>query len=113
MTKEEYQKKLADFIEASIAYKKSGRAGRVLGIMKAKLLPALDKVQEYVANQGKQVARKTKFKVVTKGDAKPKPQPKEEEQAEPVERKILADSESKPKRTRKRKAKAKQQPKKD
>lgn len=110
MTREDYQKKLADFITASIAYKKSGRAGRVLGILNAKLLPALDKVQEFVKNQDQKGPRKKRFKVVTDGKAKPKPQPKEEEQAEPVERKILADSESRVKKPRKRKAK---QPKKE
>ena len=111
MNKQDYKAKIDELIAATEAFKKSGRAGRVRGILDAKLLPVLKKVNEYVTDKPAQKGRKTRFKVVTKGDAKPKPQPKEEEQADPVERKILADSESRVKKPRKRKAKA--QPKKE
>lgn len=112
--KQEYYNKLKQFEQDTKDFLKNGKPGRVGGIVKTKLLPSLERVEDWLSKDvdtSQQPKKVSKFEVVSTGEAKPVPEPKPEVEEEPTERKVLADSETPVKRKRTRKKK--QAPKKD
>lgn len=106
MTQQEYFEKLKQFEQDTKTFLKGGKSGRIGGIVKTKLNPAIDRLTAWLGNAvGNQPKKQTKFEVVSTGSAKPVAEKQEEPEEEQVERKVLADSETpvKKKRTRKKK----------